>query len=103
MPESLGVKYVLDGSCDNNLREEHERVVGSEVPGEKLHTVALQSRDRVLLCRIQSRHHSLRTNVDLVRIQEPVERKRAAEQWSWSGIHVVIHQIIQEMHHILAS
>ena len=61
---------------NNNLSEEHECIVGSEVLGEELHTVTLQSRDRILLSRIQSRHHSLWTDVDLVRIQEPVEMKQ---------------------------
>lgn len=69
------------------LSEEHECVVGSEVLGEELNTVTLQSRDGVLLRRVQSRHHSLRTDVDLVRIQEPEERK--TEQSENSGLHVV--------------
>lgn len=63
--------YTVDVT-ENNLSEEHECIVGSEVLGEELHTVTLQSRDRVLLSRIQSRHHSLGTDVDLIRIQEPV-------------------------------
>lgn len=48
MPDSWSVKYVLE----NNLSEKHERIVGSEVLGEELHTVTLQSRDGVLLSRI---------------------------------------------------
>lgn len=72
MPDSWRLKCVL---C-SNLSEEHERVVGSEVLGEELHTVTLQGRDGVLLSRIQSRHHSLWTNVDLIRIQEPVQRQQ---------------------------
>lgn len=48
--------------------------------GEELHAVPFQSRDRILLSRVQSRHHRLGTNVDLVRIEEPVERKQAPEQ-----------------------
>lgn len=71
---SCFLNYTVNVS-DNNLSEKHERVVGSQVLGEELHTVTLQSRDSVLLGRIQSRHHSLWTNVDLVRIQEPVQRK----------------------------
>lgn len=78
----------------NNLSEEHECVVGSEVLGEELHTVTLQSRDGILLSRIQSRHHSLWANVDLIRIQEPAQGKPATEQRVQSGIHVVICSII---------
>lgn len=76
------------------LSEEHECVVGSEVLGEELNTVTLQSRDGVLLRRVQSRHHSLGTDVDLVRIQEPGERK--TEQCENSGSHVVICRMNQK-------
>lgn len=58
-----------------NLSEQHECIVSSEVLGEELHTVALQSRDCILLSCIQSCHHSLWTNVHLIRIQEPGQRK----------------------------
>lgn len=78
MPDNLSMKYVLYSRCDNDLSEEHECVVGSEVLGEELHTVTLQSRDCVLLGRIERRHHSLWTDVDLVRIQEPAQRKQCS-------------------------
>jgi len=67
--------YDTAGHVRANLSEKHERVVGSEVLGEELHAVTLQSRNSVLLGCIQSRHHSLWTDMDLVRIQEPVQRK----------------------------
>lgn len=60
---------------DSNLSEKHEGVVGSEVLGEELHTMALQSWDCIFLCCVQSRHHSLWTNMDLVGIQKPAQQK----------------------------
>ncbi len=73
----------------NDLSEEHECVVSSKVLGEELHTVTFQGRHSVLLRRVQSRHHSLRTDVDLVRIQEPAQRKQTTKQCMQSSIVVI--------------
>lgn len=78
----------------HNLSEKHKCVVSSEVLGEELNTVTLQSRDGVLLCRVQSRHHSLWTDVDLIRIKEPIQRTPAKKKGAQSDIRVVICSII---------
>lgn len=63
-----GRQYAL-----NHLSEEHESIVSSEVFGEELHAITLQRRDSVLLSCIESCHHSLWTNVNLIRVQKPAE------------------------------
>lgn len=59
-----------------NLREEHECVVCFQVLADKLHTVSGQSGHSVFLGYVQSGHHSSWTDVNVIRIQEPVQKNR---------------------------
>lgn len=65
--------------ADSDLSEKHEGIVSSEMLGEELHTVTLQSWNRIFLRRVQSRHHSLWTNMDLIRIQKPAQQKQESK------------------------
>ena len=48
------------------LCEQHERVVGRQVPLEKVYAVLLEGRHGVLLGRVEGRHHGLGADLHIV-------------------------------------
>lgn len=69
------------GSKDEaaDLCEQHEGIVRSQVLLQELHTVSLQGGDSVLLGCVQRSHHSLRPDLDFIRVQKPAGKSQTWE------------------------
>ncbi len=70
---STGVCANITGVNELYLCEQHERIVCAQVLLQKLHTMGLQSRNGVFLSGVESRHHRLGSDLNLIRVQEPGE------------------------------
>lgn len=64
------------------MSQKQESVVGAKVPLQIVDAIFFQGRHGVLLGRVERRHHSLRTDLDLVGVEELEEGEEG------SGFHV---------------